>query len=141
MRIRTYMYIIYELHYLFHFSNLSWTFVYYKFRIKNNINFACKITGIVKKWQRCEPLTFVLKTIEYLIHDVPFHSAALIDGKMTRQLNLLVLVSLICLIIQGLDCTLSKNDPKKPKSKPSVTIKVSCTVSFPYSCQNKSCDS
>ncbi|XP_046645969.1 chitinase domain-containing protein 1-like isoform X1 [Daphnia pulicaria] len=43
---------------------------------------------------------------------------------MELREHLLVIVLLIFVHLQNLDCTLSKNDPKKPKSKLAVIIKV-----------------
>lgn len=43
---------------------------------------------------------------------------------MELREHLLVIVLLIFVHLQNLDCTLSKNDPKKPRSKPAVIIKV-----------------
>jgi hypothetical protein len=76
----------------------------------------------VKIWNKCfvmvlfwttDPWRFTVFIVSFTIHD-----------KMELREHLLVIVLLIFVHLQNLDCTLSKNDPKKPKSKPAVIIKV-----------------
>ena len=60
-----------------------------------------------------DPWRFTVFFVFFIIHE-----------KMELRQHLLAIVLLIFVHLKNFDCTLSKNDPKKPKSKSTFTIKV-----------------